>query len=72
MRAGTSQVNDTLVLLVRPDEAAKALAISSRKLWTLTNCGEIPCVRIGRSVRYDVADLESWIERSKTRGPCHR
>lgn len=47
-------------------EAAQALAISPRKLWTMTNCGEIPCVRIGRSVRYDPADLQVWIEEQKS------
>lgn len=60
------------VLLLRLDEAAKALAISPRKLWSLTNCGEVPCVRIGRTVRYEVADLQNWIERFKTRGPGDR
>ena len=40
-------------LLLRPPEAAEALAISDRTLWGLTKAGEIPCVRFGRSVRYD-------------------
>ncbi|WP_261342776.1 helix-turn-helix domain-containing protein [Posidoniimonas polymericola] len=41
--------------------AAKALAISSRKLWAMTASGEIPHVRIGRSVRYPVFELQSWV-----------
>ena len=28
----------------------------------MTNAGEIPCVRLGRSVRYSMADLQQWIE----------
>ncbi len=52
--------------LLRANEAADTLAISTRKLWELTNRGEIPCVRIGRLVRYDPADLQAWIERKKT------
>ena len=48
-------------LLLRVPEAAKVLAISPRKLWELTNCGDIPCVRIGRAVRYDPRDLRDWI-----------
>jgi len=52
-------------LLVTAREAADLLAISTRTLWTLTNVGDIPVVRIGRFVRYDVADLQAWIESRK-------
>ena len=48
-------------ILVDSKQAAAMLAIGSRHLWTLTNCGAIPCVRIGRSVRYRVADLNAWV-----------
>ncbi|HUW82040.1 MAG TPA: helix-turn-helix domain-containing protein [Phycisphaerae bacterium] len=51
--------------LLRPREAANILAISARKLWGLTNRGEIPCVRIDRAVRYDPADLEAYVEAQK-------
>jgi excisionase family DNA binding protein len=54
-------------LLVDAREAARLLAISERKLWSLTNCGEIPCVRVGRAVRYPVDDLQRWIA-NQTRG----
>jgi excisionase family DNA binding protein len=54
--------------LLRARDAAKYLAISARKLWELTNRGEIPAVRIGRSVRYDPADLRAWIESRKGKG----
>lgn len=58
--------NQALVpLLLKANDAAKMLAISPRKLWTLTNCGEIRCVRIGGAVRYDPADLRSFIEKHK-------
>lgn len=50
-------------LLVPPREAARLLSISPRKLWDLTTAAEIPCVRIGRSVRYSVSELQLWIER---------
>jgi excisionase family DNA binding protein len=49
-------------LLLTPQEAAEALAISPRKLWGMTASGEIPCVRLGRSVRYPVNDLQRWID----------
>ncbi len=52
-------------LLLTSPEAAKALAISARTLWTLTKRGEIPSVKIGRAVRYDPADLRAWIDARK-------
>lgn len=48
-------------LLLRPSQTAKALNISPRKLWELTNSQQIPCVRIGRCVRYSLRTLEKWI-----------
>lgn len=48
--------------LVNAKVAARMLAISHRKLWELTNRGEITCVRFDRSVRYVVEDLQSWVE----------
>ena len=53
--------------LVTSLDAAEMLAISTTKLAELTKAGEIPCVRIGRAVRYDRKDLNALIERSKTR-----
>lgn len=52
-------------LLLTARDAAKALAISDRTLWALTKQGEIECVRIGRSVRYDPRDLTTFINRQK-------
>ncbi len=55
-------------LLVDSHTAARLLSISPRKLWQLTKDGDIPHVRMGRSVRYDVADLHSSIEKMKQNG----
>ena len=46
----TVPVTNSTQLLKAP-EAARLLAIGTRKLWELTNRGEIPHVRIGRAVR---------------------
>jgi predicted DNA-binding transcriptional regulator AlpA len=49
-------------LLVRAPDAARLLAISERLLWTLTNSGQVPCVRgLGRRVLYSVAALEDLV-----------
>jgi excisionase family DNA binding protein len=51
--------------LLRPREAAAWLKISERSLWSLTQRGELPAVRIGRSVRYDMANLVAFVEAHK-------
>ncbi len=48
--------------LLKAPEAARLLAIGTRKLWELTNSKRIPCIRIDRSVRYRRSDLIQWIE----------
>jgi excisionase family DNA binding protein len=48
-------------LLVDAREAARLLSISPRALWQLTNQGDMPVIRIGRAVRYDVAALGRWV-----------
>lgn len=48
-------------LALRPRDAAKALGIGQRHLWSLTNRGEIPHVRVGRAVLYPIIELERWL-----------
>lgn len=52
--------------LLKPDEAADVLAVSSRTLWALTKAGDVPAVRIGTQWRYDLGDLQEWIRGRKT------
>ena len=56
-----------IAYLFTSSETAEVLAISTTKLAEMTKAGEIPCVRIGRAVRYDRKDLTALIEKSKTR-----
>lgn len=51
--------------LVRPKDAAAYLAICERKLWELSKNDVIPVVRLGRATRYDLADLDLFINRAK-------
>ena len=57
----TPNPNREMPLLVTARQAAKLLSISERTLWSLTNEGELPAVKIGKSVRYSVKVLETWI-----------
>ena len=52
--------------LIKVKAAADYLAISERKLWDLSQSGIIPIVRLGRATRYDLADLDSFIEKMKS------
>ena len=52
-------------LLLTPREAARALSVCERTLYSLTKRGEIPVIRAGRLVRYSVEDLKTWIKKSK-------
>jgi excisionase family DNA binding protein len=57
-------------ILVDAREAARLLAISERTLWDLTFQREIPSLKIGRCVRYRVADLHGWAEKkTRSTGP---
>lgn len=49
-------------LTVNRREAAQMLGISERLLWTLTNTGEVPHIRLGARVLYPVKALMEWIE----------
>ena len=61
--------SDPAQRLLRTRQAAVYLSMSERTLWSLTNCGEIRSVRFGaghrQSVRFDVSDLDQWIENHK-------
>lgn len=62
--------SDLTPLLVNARTAAAILCISERTLWTLTDQRDVPCVRIGRAVRYDRRDLMAWIDKTKEQTHC--
>ena len=43
-------------------EASKMLRISQRKLAEMKASGQIAFVQIGRSVRFDIRDIQNWID----------
>ncbi len=51
-------------LLLSPQQASRALAISERTLWALTKAGTVPHIRIGKLVRYSVEGLRKYIEQA--------
>ena len=56
-------------LALRPRNAAKAIGVSERTLWNLTNRGEgPPSVRLGSLTVYPVADLVAWLSHRAAEG----
>ena len=65
----TDGFSDPPRLALRPKQAAKAIGICERLLWSETNAGRIPHLRIGRSVVYPVRELQEWLgEQSQKKG----
>lgn len=54
--------NDTGCPLLTDQEACNHLRIRQRQLYTWRMQGAIPFIRIGRSVRYRLSDLEAAID----------
>lgn len=55
-------------MLLKVSDAAKTLAIGQQTLLRLARAGDVPAVRIGRSVRFRPDDLRNWIERRLAAG----
>jgi len=52
--------------LLRPREAAERLGISQKNLYTMTKSGVLPCVRVGRLVRYSTETIRQWIRNTES------
>jgi hypothetical protein len=59
--AETDHALPTPVLALRPKQAAKALSLGVRKLWELTNRGEIPHIKLDKVILYPVDALRDWL-----------
>jgi excisionase family DNA binding protein len=59
----TTHTPSAPALLVDAREAARLLGVSARTVWTITNRGELPSVRINRRVLYRVEALSQFAQR---------
>ena len=48
-------------LLYRADEVARITGFSKQGIYQLAAEGRIPCVRIGRAVRFPAEALQAWV-----------
>jgi excisionase family DNA binding protein len=55
-------------LLLSIKQAAQALSLSERTVWTLVQTRELPHVRVGRRLLFSRMALESWIDRQQSGG----
>jgi excisionase family DNA binding protein len=47
--------------LLRPDEAAALLAVKTSWIYDAVRTGKLPCIRVGRHIRFTRAMLEEWL-----------
>jgi excisionase family DNA binding protein len=57
----SSQITLTDGPLLRPDEAAHLLAVKTSWIYEAVRTGRMPCVRIGRHIRFTRTMLEDWL-----------
>ena len=48
--------------LMTPDEIAAVLRIARKTVITMAREGRIPCIRVGRFVRFDQGEIQRWID----------
>lgn len=54
--------------LLRVAEAARLLNISRNTLYELVNRGEIPCLRVSKSIRLSRQSLTEWVKEREGNG----
>lgn len=56
-----------LVETIGVEEAARVLGVHPYTLYRWAREGRVPCVRLGRSVRFRVAALQEWMQQQEER-----
>lgn len=51
--------------LLTPAQAAALLAVRPSWIYEAVRAGRLPCIRIGRHVRFLRSDLEHWIDQQR-------
>ena len=65
----SSQVADLLTdgPLLKPEEAARLLSVKPSWIYQAVRAEHIPCLRVGRHIRFTKGMLETWLaEQAKT------
>ena len=48
--------------LLRPDQAAVLLAVKTSWVYDAVRTGNLPCIRVGRHIRFTRGMLEEWLK----------
>lgn len=51
--------------LIGFEEVAELMSIPESTIRRMVTAKRIPCVKLGKHVRFDPEDIEAWIERNK-------
>ena len=52
----------TKIHLLKPAEVAVALGVSKSRVYSMLSAGQLPVVRIGKSVRCPSEELGAWVK----------
>lgn len=52
--------------LLKPEEVAKKLGFSKKTILVMAREDRIPCIRIGRFIRFDAAEIDRWLDRRRS------
>lgn len=58
-------------MVVDEDQAAQMLGISRRMVFEFRSKGELQYVKLGRLIRYRVADIQAFLERKRIETNSH-
>jgi excisionase family DNA binding protein len=47
--------------LLRPEQAAELLSVKASWIYDAVRTGRLPCLRVGRHIRFTQAMLEEWL-----------
>jgi excisionase family DNA binding protein len=59
--AATSPTTLTEGPLLRPEEAANLLSVKTSWVYDAVRAGRVPCLRVGRHIRFTRTMLEDWL-----------
>jgi excisionase family DNA binding protein len=52
--------------LLRPEEAASLLSVKTSWVYDAVRAGRVPCLRVGRHIRFTRHMLEDWLAEQAT------
>jgi excisionase family DNA binding protein len=57
--------SNTIQKLMGPDQLADLLSVSKASVYRLTESGKIPHYKVGRSLRFDMSDVVTYLEQNR-------